>query len=278
MTKRAFAPAFFTLGPDRSGLAVKRIFTHKGFLKKMFRSKAASMYGPKTMLYGTLLPAPMIGKKLKTVIRSVGEAGHDVGVHGWDHVRWHDKLDQMSPAQIEKDYGRAHETFAEIFGFPAKSSAAPGWHITAPALELQEKRNLLYTSNTRNGDPFFPQLGNRVFSTLEIPSTLPTWDEALADSALQQPSDLIQLYRRRINGTEVHSIHTEVEATAHLELFRRQLDVWKSDGATFLTLEQIAHEILREGANVQSRALHRIRIPNRGGFVSSGYPNTGIQG
>src|SRR5262249_45443830 len=156
----------------------------------------------------------MIGKKLATEIRSVAEAGHEVGVHGWDHVRWHDSLDRLSEIQIERDYGRAFDTFDEIFGRPARASAAPGWHITGPALALQATRNLLYTSNTRNGDPFFPQADGRVFSVLEIPSTLPTWDEALADAAYHGEAELIEQFRRRVNGTEVHSIHTEVEGTA----------------------------------------------------------------
>src|ERR1700750_3043466 len=61
----------FTLGPDTSGRAVFRVFTQKGFLKKMLRSNAAALYGPKTMMYGTLLPAPKIGARLADPLRSV---------------------------------------------------------------------------------------------------------------------------------------------------------------------------------------------------------------
>src|SRR3954467_7814086 len=83
------ASFFFTLGPDNSGRAIFRVFTQKGFLKKMIRSNAMALYGPKTMLYGTLLPSPNIGEKLSREIHAVEEAGHEVGVHGWDHIRWH---------------------------------------------------------------------------------------------------------------------------------------------------------------------------------------------
>jgi peptidoglycan/xylan/chitin deacetylase (PgdA/CDA1 family) len=122
------ASFFFTLGPDNSGRAVFRVFTHKGFLKKMLRSNAVATYGVRTMLYGTLLPAPMIGKRLADTIRSVAAAGHEVGVHGWDHIRWHSRLDRLDEVQVENDVGRAHDTFQSIFGAPARSSAAPGWH------------------------------------------------------------------------------------------------------------------------------------------------------
>ena len=47
---------YFCLGPDHTGRALRRIFTHKGFLQKALRSGAPSAYGLKTMLYGVLLP------------------------------------------------------------------------------------------------------------------------------------------------------------------------------------------------------------------------------
>ena len=61
--RRIRASFFFSFGPDRSGRAVARVFTKPGFLSKMIRSRAASLYGFPTVIYGTLLPAPMIGKR-----------------------------------------------------------------------------------------------------------------------------------------------------------------------------------------------------------------------
>lgn len=266
------ASFFFTLGPDRSGLAVRRIFTQRGFLTKMLRSNAASLYGPKTMLYGTLLPAPMIGKKLKEEICLVKEAGHDVGVHGWDHVRWHDRLDKLSESEMEHDYSRAHEMFSAIFGFPARSSAAPGWHVTPAFLNHQDEYHLLYSSNTRGGSPHFPIVEEKRFRTLEIPTTLPTWDEALGDPHLSDPEKMRAYYCDAIKGTEVHTIHTEVEGTAHLTLFEQQIAAWKSRGVGFVALDDIAKDILKDPAKVPMRRPLRISIPYRGGLVSSSSP------
>lgn len=263
------ASFFFTLGPDRSGRAVRRIFTQKGFLKKMLKSNAVSMYGPKTMLYGTLLPAPLIGKKLKDEIHAVGDAGHDTGVHGWDHVRWHDRLDVMNETEIHHDYARAHQVFTDIFGREARSSAAPGWHATPTYLTIQDEFHLLYSSNTRLGPAHFPMVGDTKFQTLEIPTTLPTWDEALASPEMKDPAKLITFYRAAIAGTEVHTIHTEVEGTAHHALFARQIEAWKADGISFVALDDLAKEIIKNQKAVPSRRPTRIRLPHRGGFVSS---------
>jgi len=266
------ATFFFTLGPDNSGRAIRRVFTQKGFLNKMLRLNAVSLYSPKTMFYGTLLPSPQIGKKLKDAMRSVAENGHEVGVHGWDHVRWHDQLGKMDKCEIEKEYSHAHDTFIDVFGRRAHSSAAPGWHSTPTSLWVQDAYNLLYSSNTRLGPPHFPLAMKTRFKTLEIPTTLPTWDEALAASEYQDRGKLLEFFRASIRGTEVHTIHTEVEGTAHLFLFQRQLDLWKSDGTKFITLEQYAKEKLADKERVPFRALTRISLPNRTGLVSSSEP------
>ncbi len=262
------ASFYFTLGPDRSGRAVVRVFTRKGFLKKMLRSRALSLYGPKTALYGTLLPAPDIGRRLAAVIRSVGEAGHEVGVHGWDHVRWHDRLDRMSEAEIARDYALAHGAFERIFGRRAHASAAPGWHATATSLAVQERYGLLYASNTRGPGPFFPEAEGRRFRTLEIPTTLPTWDETFNTPGLRDPEAFITYYRRAVAGTHVHSIHTEVEATALLALFTRQLEAWQADGVRFVTLEELAREALAAPEGIPVRRIVRLTLPGRAGAVT----------
>jgi undecaprenyl phosphate-alpha-L-ara4FN deformylase len=263
------ASFYFTLGPDRSGRAIVRVFTRKGFLTKMLRSRALSLYGPKTMLYGTLLPAPHIGARLGDAMRAVAAAGHEVGVHAWDHVRWHDRLDRLPEEEVARDYGLAHRQFETIFGRRARASAAPGWHATATSLLVQERYNLLYASNTRGGAPFFPEAAGRRFQTLEIPTTLPTWDEMLNAPGLEDETAFIDYYRRTIAGTEVHSIHTEVEATALLDRFARQLEAWLADGVRFVTMEEIAHETLAARDRIPTRRIVRTTLPGRAGQITA---------
>jgi len=265
------ATFFFTLGPDRSGRAIARVFTRKGFLRKMLRSRALSLYGPRTALYGTLLPAPLIGRRLASVIAMAGEA-HEVGVHGWDHVRWHDRLDRLTEAQIAADYGRAHDAFARIFGHRARASAAPGWHATAGSLAVQDRFGLLYASDTRGGAPFFPEAAGTRFRTIQLPTTLPTWDETYRAPGTPDDDALIAFYRRAIRGTEIHSIHTEVEGTALLPLFERQLDAWLADGITFVALETIARECLTDPGRVPVRGIVRGELPGRAGLITTSAP------
>src|SRR5450756_2599187 len=101
------------------------------------------------MLYGTLLPAPDIGRRRETVarMREAAVAGHAVSIHAWDHVDWHDRLPKMTRVEIEEIVAREHARFAEIFGEPARFQAAPGWSATPLSVEVQEAHGLVATSD-----------------------------------------------------------------------------------------------------------------------------------
>ncbi|MGZ5427662.1 MAG: polysaccharide deacetylase family protein [Thermoanaerobaculia bacterium] len=292
------ATFFFSLGPDTSGKAIKRVF-QKGFIRKVLSASPAASYGLRTMLYGTLLPAPDIGRRRGTVARmcEAAAAGHAVGIHAWDHVDWHDRLPKMTRVEIEDVVAKEHARFAEIFGEPARFQAAPGWTATPLSIEVQEAHGLVATSDTRGGEPFFPIRSDGTPSkVLEIPSTLPTLDELLA---LHRGADaretVCKILRRRMREgaaggggaeaaapapgqaadravIEVHSIHTEIEGAASFcDWFAEQLRGWKSDGVTFLTFEEICRTLLpaetparseRESASTPApSARERISIP-----------------
>ncbi len=269
------ATFFFSLGPDTSGKAVKRVF-RKGFIRKVLSASPVASYGLRTMLYGTLLPAPDIGGRKETVqrMREAAAAGHAVGIHAWDHVDWHDRLPKMARVEIEEVVAKEHARFLEIFGRAATLQAAPGWTATPLSVEVQEAHGVVATSDTRGGEPFFPVRADGTPSkVLEIPSTLPTLDELLALSlpgAGTQIERACEFLRRGMRegapagsgaagaaaarapgqavdraAFEVHSIHTEIEGGAvFFAPFADLLAAWKSDGVEFLTFEEICRTLL----------------------------------
>src|ERR1043166_5849604 len=81
----------FSLGPDNTGRAIKRIF-RPGFFKKAARTSVVSVYGIRTLMNGVLLPGPHVGRRHESIMRAARESGHEVGIHCYDHIRWQDGL------------------------------------------------------------------------------------------------------------------------------------------------------------------------------------------
>ncbi len=271
--ERVRASFFFCLGPDNTGKAVKRVF-RKGFVKKVLRASPAASYGLRNMLYGTLLQAPDIGRDPKAVaaMRAVAAAGHECGIHGWDHVDWHDRLPRMDGADVRETVGRCHARFREIFGVPARVSAAPGWMATGESVAAQEAEGIEATSDSRGGPPFRPLKTDGTPATyIEIPSTLPTLDELLASdefgASTAARERTVGHFRRLVHeagGVHVHSIHTEIEGGKALHaLFARQLRAWKEDGVRFVTLKEATLDLLASGVDVPARPLLFGTLPGR---------------
>lgn len=259
------ASIFFSMGPDNSGKAIRRVF-RKGFLSKMRRTRAVSTYGLKTMLYGTLLPAPLIVDSDPSILRRAAELGHECAVHAWDHVEWQDCLDRMRIEAVRDALRRAFDAFERIAGQPARSCAAPAWKVTESSLEVQDELQLEYCSDTRGQGPFLPVLGNRRFSTPQIPSTLPTLDEILGLDGMTPEESNRRLLDGLREGINVHTFHAEMEGIGQIGLFEEFLVECKNRGVRFCTLGEIARFRSRE--ELPLCFLETGEIPGRAGKVA----------
>src|SRR5215471_11831041 len=178
--RRVPASVYIAMGPDHSGRAVRRLFTHKGFARKMLRSRALRLYGVRTMLYGTALPGPQIARSFPNVLRRAVAEGHELGVHGYDHIYWHDHLLALDESDVEAELSRALNTFHDLLGFDAVGFAAPGWQCSAASLVVIGRGPFRYQSSTRGRCAYRPRIGMVESPLPEVPTTLPTLDELLA--------------------------------------------------------------------------------------------------
>jgi predicted deacetylase len=217
------ASFFVACGPDHSGRAIRRIF-RRGFLSKMLRTNAPGLYGWRTLLYGTLLPGPPIARAFPDLLRKLDAAGHEVGVHGYDHVYWHDRLSGLSAAATAAELQRGLRVFGEIMGRETEGFAAPGWQCTAASLAAIDAAGLRYHSCTRGTAPYRPVADGRQFRAPEIPTTWPTLDEVYGREGTDEQA-LVRAYQARVRpGLNVHTVHAELEGMAHRGLFERLLD------------------------------------------------------
>ena len=117
------ATFLFSLGPDHTGWALKRVL-RPGFLKKVSRTSVVEHYGIKTLLYGVLIPGPDIGKRAAVEMRAIDQAGHETGIHTWDHVAWQDAVRHQDSKWTKAMMQKSWDRFIEIFGH-AQSRMAP---------------------------------------------------------------------------------------------------------------------------------------------------------
>lgn len=234
---------YFCMGPDHTGRALRRIFTHKGFLQKALRSGAPSAYGLKTMLYGVLLPGPVIHTKCGEIMREVVRQGHEAGIHAWDHVDWHDFLISSDPGFAKSELGQAAKAFLQVFGTLAATTAAPGWTVSPASLSLQDQMSLAYCSDSRGSGPFYPVMNGTRYSTLQLPTTLPTADEVLGRDGLK-PDDLPEYYLKRLTpGLNVLTIHTELEGGVISRQFGQLLALLHEQQIPCTTLAEAAARV-----------------------------------
>ncbi len=259
------ASFFVAFGPDNSGRAVRRIF-RRGFLRKMIRTRAPSTYGLKTLLYGTLLPAPLIGEALPQLLNQIQQARHEVGLHGWDHVGWHDGLARMSHDDVRRSLRRARELFEQSLGALPFFSGAPGWQVTPASLKIQDETGFAFASDCRGQKPFYPRVTGTVLKTLQVPTTLPTSDEILGVEGMNQQA-LADYYLRRLREDRVNllGLHAELEGLRYAGWLRTFLAASLRRGAQFLLLSTIAKQ---ESFTAAADEVLSQEIPGRAGTVA----------
>jgi len=245
------ATFYFSVGPDNTGRAMRRVF-RKGFAQKVARTSVLKHYGLKTLLYGVLLPGPDIGKGAGAVMRSVHDAGFEVGLHTYDHVRWQDYVANATAAWTRAEFERGLKAFERVFGFMPQSHAAAGWQINAHGLELEQEYGLRFASDTRGGPAFFPALAQGVSSCPQLPTTLPTFDEILGVDGIDESSIADAVFRLSAGAAtataagednlQVFTLHAELEGMLLLGAFESLLVKWRESGAMIVRMAKI-HEL-----------------------------------
>ncbi|MBX9631029.1 MAG: 4-deoxy-4-formamido-L-arabinose-phosphoundecaprenol deformylase [Burkholderiales bacterium] len=234
----AGATFLFSLGPDHTGRAIKRIF-RPGFARKVRRTSVVSHYGLMTLMYGTILPGPDIGKRCADVMRSVKDGGFEVGVHTWDHVRWQDGLAAADEKWTRHEMELACNRFTDIFKEPPRVHGAAGWQMNRHSWRLTQRLGFDYCSDTRGTHPFVPLYEAEIIACPQLPTTLPTLDELIGVNGITGDNvaePLLAATRDERPSGHVYTLHAELEGGNLAPAFEQLLAGWKEQGHELVSL------------------------------------------
>ena len=232
----AGATFLFSVGPDHTGRAIRRVF-RPGFVSKVQRTSVVRHYGVRTLLYGTLLPGPDIGKRAGDVMRRVRDEGFEVGLHAWDHVKWQDGLDGACAEWTSREMSLGCERFTEIFKEPPRVHGAAGWQMNVHALRASQVLGFDYCSDGRGTHPHLPVWNAELIRCPQLPTTLPTLDELIGLDGIDETNVAERLLestaappRAAAVAGHVYTLHAELEGQRLAPVFERLLAGWKAQG------------------------------------------------
>ncbi len=233
----ADATFLFSLGPDHTGRAIRRVF-RAGFFGKVRRTSVVRHYGVKTLLYGTVLPGPDIGRRAGDVMRATRDAGYEVGIHTWDHVRWQDGVAGASAAWTHAEMQRACDRYTDIFGTAPLTHGAAGWQMNLHALRLTQRLGFEYCSDGRGTYPHLPVWNAELIRCAQLPTTLPTLDELIGREGVTEANvaaHLLERTKEPAAAGHVFTLHAELEGMRLAPAFEQLLAGWKAQGWTLVS-------------------------------------------
>jgi len=236
----AGATFLFSLGPDHTGRAIRRAL-RPGFMQKVGRTSVVSHYGIRTLLYGTLLPGPDIGRRCADVMRMTRDAGFEVGIHTWDHVKWQDGVGSADARWTDAQMELSTARFREIFGEAPEVHGAAGWQMNVHAYRRTQSLGFRYASDTRGTHPFIPVIRAEIVACPQFPTTLPTLDELIGLDGVAEGNVAQAILSRTAADPRDHvfTLHAELEGMKLAPAFESLLEGWKGQGYELVALRAL---------------------------------------
>ncbi|NVL31487.1 polysaccharide deacetylase family protein [Pseudomonas syringae pv. actinidiae] len=150
------ATFFFSVGPDNMGATC-------GVSPGPRSSGRCSGHGRQACMAGTFywrvrLAGKPIGRDLGQLMRRALDAGHEVGLHAWDHHGWQANAGRWNATQLTEQIRLGVDCLSDILGHPVLCSAAAGWRADQHIVQAKQAFGFRYNSDCRGTSLFRPLL------------------------------------------------------------------------------------------------------------------------
>jgi peptidoglycan/xylan/chitin deacetylase (PgdA/CDA1 family) len=204
------------------------------------------------------LPRAMPGHAA-AALRALRDAGHELGLRADDPLRWMARIADADRGWTHTAMQRACERFERLIGEAPRGQAAPGWRGNRHTLRLTQALGFGWSSDVRGVHPFVPVYNAELIGCPQLPTTLPTLDEACAvegcDPDVAAHRLLGMTARIRGGASEVFALRAEVEGLALAGVFQQLLAGWRDQG-----FELVALRTLAETCRLESLPRHEVLL------------------
>jgi undecaprenyl phosphate-alpha-L-ara4FN deformylase len=217
-----------------------------------------------------LLPGPHIARRAGSVLAATAAAGHETGIHCYDHVYWQDHAAMRDAAWTRRQVELAASAYRTAFGAAPRAHCAAGWQVNEHLFALEDELGLDYASDARGSHPFLPAMGACRARCPQLPTTLPTLDELIGVDGLHAAGAIDRLLdltaRPPAAGAHVFTLHAELEGRQFAAEFSRLLDTWRARGNRLVTLAELRRQL--DVAALPRHAVVQGTVPGRSGTLA----------
>ena len=164
-------------------------------------------------------------------------------MHAYDHYSAQAKIDRWPEEGVARELHRGYDELSRIVGAAPVTSAVPGWRCNDKVLLEKAKLPFKYNSDCRGETPFYPVVNGVKLDQLQIPVTLPTYDEALGRDGVTDANYNERLYALlREDRPNVLTIHAEAEGGKCAAMFEEFVRMCLAGGWEIVPLRELAEE------------------------------------
>ena len=196
------------------------------------------------------LPGREVGGRAADAMKRARDAGFELGVYGWDAVRWTTRVTPGNDVWVERSMRRACERFETLLGERPRTHAAPGWRMSRHAFRLTQRLGFLYCSDTQGRTPYIPMCEGELVACPQLPTTLPTIEALLARGGFTWDTVHHEVLRRTADAPAAgHVFSLEADrGTARLApVLERLIDGWRILGHEICSLRALAESLDPKG-------------------------------